>query len=502
MTQSKTLDRDLLLLLALATAKLVFHLFTNGQYGFHRDELATLDDARRLAWGYVAYPPLTPLLGRIELELFGTSLTGFRFLAALAQSVAMVVTGLMARRLGGGRAAMLTAAIAAMLAPISLSASSMFQYVSFDFLWFVLLSYFVIRLIDSGDARWWLAIGVAIGLGALTKYAVAFYVAGVVAGVFLTPLRAHLRSKWLWLGAALSMVIALPNLLWQLRHDFITLDFLKFIHARDVRIGRTDNYWIDQLQVSMNLFLFPLAILGLYVLLFTERGRRYRILGWMAVVPLILFALARGRGYYTGPLYPMLLAAGAAGLQRRLESFGTVPRRVGWGLICLLLLAGAIVVPIVLPLVPINSRYWAFVNENNGDLREEVGWPELTREVARIWNTLDPAERSQAGIYCGNYGEAGAINLYGPAYGLPPVISGINSYWLRGPGNPAPKTVLVVGSNRQGVEEACASVELVGHITNDLGVKNEETEQHPDIYLCRGLRQPLEKMWPRLRSFG
>lgn len=502
LTQAKPLDRDLILLLVLATAKLIFHLCTNGQYGFHRDELATLDDARRLAWGYVAYPPLTPFLGRIELELFGASLTGFRFFAALAQSVAMVVTGLMARRLGGGRAAMLTAAIAAMLAPISLSASSVFQYVSFDFLWFVLLAYFVIRLIDSNDSRWWLAIGAAIGLGALTKYAVAFYVAGVVVGVFLTPLRAQLRSKWLWLGAALSIAIALPNLLWQLRHDFITLDFLTFIHARDVRIGRTDNYWIDQLQVSTNVFVFPLAILGLYVLLFTERGRRYRILGWMAVVPLILFALARGRGYYTGPLYPMLLAAGAAALQRGFDSLGAVPRRVGWGVVCLLLLAGTMAVPLVLPLVPINSRYWSFVNENNGDLREEVGWPELTREVARIWNTLDPAERSQAGIYCGNYGEAGAINLYGPAYGLPPVISGINSYWLRGPGNPSPKIVIVVGSDREGVEEACTSVALVGHITNDLGVKNEETEQHPDIFLCRGMRQPLEKMWPRLRSFG
>jgi 4-amino-4-deoxy-L-arabinose transferase-like glycosyltransferase len=502
MPPSKTLDRDLLLLVALATAKLIFHVLTNGQYGFHRDELATLDDARRLAWGYVAYPPLTPFLARIELELFGTSLAGFRFFAALAQSVAMVVTGLMARRLGGGLAAMLVAALAAMLAPISLSASSMFQYVSFDFLWFVLLSYFVIRLIDSDDGRWWLAIGAAIGLGVLTKYAVVFYVAGVVAGVFLTPLRAQLRGKWLWIGAALSIAVALPNLLWQLQHDFITLDFLNFIHARDVRIGRTDSYWIDQLKVSTNFFSFPLAILGLYVLFFTERARRYRILGWMAVVPLILFALAKGRGYYTGPLYPMLLAAGAADLQRRLDASGTVPRRLAWGGVALLLVAGTIAVPIVLPLVPVNSRYWAFVNEHNGDLSEEVGWPELTREVARIWNTIDPAERRQAGIFCGNYGEAGAINLYGPAYGLPPVISGINSYWLRGPGNPAPKTVLVVGSNREGVEQACTSVQLAGHITNAARVSNEETERHPDIFICRGMRQPLEKMWPKLRSFG
>jgi len=492
MTQSKPVDRDVLLLVCLATLKLLFHLCTNGQYGFHRDELATLDDARHLAWGYVAYPPLTPFLGRIALELFGASLTGFRFLAALAQSVAMVVTGLMARRLGGGRVAMVVAAIAAMLAPISLSASSLFQYVSFDFLWFVLLAYFVIRLIDSNDPRWWVAIGAALGLGALTKYAVAFYVAGLVVGVFVTPLRAHLRSKWLWIGAALSIAIALPNLMWELRHDFITLDFLKFIHARDVRIGRTGSFWIDQFKVSTNLFALPLWVFGLYVL-FTARGRRYRILGWMAVVPVILFALAKGRGYYTGPLYPMLLAAGAAHLQLR---------RIGWAVIALLLLAGTIVVPIVLPLVPIHSRYWDFVNDRNGDLREEIGWPELAREVARIWTTLDPAERAEAGIYCGNYGEAGAINLYGPAYGLPPVISGINSYWLRGPGTPSPKTLVVVGSKREDVEKACAMVELVGHITNSAGVLNEETERHPDIFICRKLRQPIEKMWPKLRSFG
>jgi hypothetical protein len=502
MRRSKPVDRDLLLLLALAALKLLFHLLTNGQYGFHRDELATLSDARHLAWGYVAYPPLTPFLGRIELALFGTSLTGFRFLAALAQSVAMVVTGLMARRFGGGRAAMVLAALAAMLAPISLAASSLFQYVSFDFLWFVLLAYFVIRLVDSNDGRWWLAIGAAIGLGALTKYAVAFYVAGLVAGVLLTPLRAQLRSKWLWIGAALSIVIALPNLLWELQHDFITLDFLKFIHARDVRIGRTGSYWIDQLHVSTNLFVLPLWLLGLYVLLFSMRGRRYRVLGWMAVVPVALFALARGRGYYTGPIYPMLVAAGAADLQRILATTRPAIRRLGWSVAALLLIAGTIVVPIVLPLVPINSRYWVFVNENNGDLREEVGWPELTAEVARIWSSIDPAERAQAGIYCGNYGEAGAIDLYGPAYGLPPVISGINSYWLRGPGDRPPTTLLVVGATRQDLEQACASVQLAGHITNTAGVSNEETERHPDIFVCRQLRQPLAKVWPRLRSFG
>jgi hypothetical protein len=502
MKQGKPFDRDLAILLTLAVAKLLLHVLTNDQYGFHRDELATLDDARHLAWGYVAYPPLTPFLGRIELALFGTSLTGFRFFAALAQSIAMVVTGLMARRLGGGRAAMFVAAIAAMLAPISLSASSLFQYVSFDFLWFVLLAYFVIRLVDSNDGRWWLAIGVAIGLGVLTKYAVAFYVAGLAAGVLLTPLRAQLRSKWLWIGAALSIAIALPNLLWQMQHDFITLDFLKFIHARDVRIGRTDSYWIDQLLVSTNLFALPLWLLGLHTLLVSERGRRYRVLGWMAIVPVALFALAQGRGYYTGPLYPMLLAAGAADLERRLAECRPAIARFGWGTTAVLLLAGTLAVPLVLPVVALDSPHWAFVNENNGDLREEIGWPELTREVARIWNDIEPGERDRTGIFCGNYGEAGAVNLYGPAYGLPPVISGINSYWLRGPGDSPPTTLIVVGADREELEGVCGSLTLAGHVTNEAGVKNEETERHPDIFVCRALRQPLGTIWPRIRSFG
>ena len=162
-------NRDLLLLVALATLKLVFHVFVNTRYGFHRDELATLSDAQHLDWGYVAYPPFTPLVGRIALVLFGTSLSGFRFFAALAQSVAIVVTGLMARQLGGKSSAMFIAAAATAISPISIGASSLFQYVSFDYLWFVLLAYFVILLIRSEDPRWWLAIGVVIGLAIENK---------------------------------------------------------------------------------------------------------------------------------------------------------------------------------------------------------------------------------------------------------------------------------------------------------------------------------------------
>ena len=498
----RTHDRDLWLLVALAAAKLAFHLATNGQYGFHRDELQTLSDARHLDWGFVAYPPLTPFLGRIEWTLFGASLTGFRFFAALSQSVAMVVIGLLARRLGGGRIAMLTAAFAAMLTPVSLAASSRLQYGDFDYLWFVLAAYFLVRRIDSGDARWWLAIGAAVGLGAMSKYTAAFYAAGLAAGVLFTPLRVDLRNRWLWLGVAVTTLLVAPNIVWLARHDFVTFDFLQFIHARDVGAGRADGFWLDQLRVSSNLFTLPLWLLGLYFVCFADGGRPYRVLAWMVVVPFAIFVLAKGRGYYTGSLYPVLYAAGAAALHRWLSSRTLRAQRIAWSGMALLVLAGTCVVPVVLPLVPVNSAAWPFVSEQDGDLREEIGWPELAREVAHAWHTLTPEERAHAGVWGNNYGEAGALELYGPALGLPAPIGPTNSFWLRGPGHPAPSILVVVGLTRDSLSRACGSVELAGHVFNDAGVRNEESVQHPDIFICRNLHPPLEEVWPKLREFG
>ncbi len=435
--------------------------------------------------------------------LFGTSLSGFRLFPALAQSIAFVVTGLMARRLGGGLAAMLVAAFAAALAPVSLSGSALMMYVSFDYLWYVLLAYFVICRIESGDARWWLAIGAAVGLGMMTKYTMAFFAVGVVAGVLCTPWRADLRSRWLWLGAALSFIVFVPHLIWQIRHDFVTLEFLKFIHARDVRIGRADGFFVDQFNnVSTNLFTVPLWVIGLGYACFGARGR-YRILAWMALLPIAIFALAKGRGYYTAPLYPMLFALGAVVLQRWLAARPSASvRRVAWSGVALLLIAATVVVPFVLPLVPVNSAHWAFVNDKNHDFREEFGWPELTREVARIWNGLTPEERAHAGIWGSNYGEAGALELYGPVYGLPQVISAVNSFWLRGPPQPVPQTLIVVGAQRKDLDRPCTTVELAGHTGNDAHVENEETKWHPDIFICRGVREPLDRLWPKLREFG
>ena len=488
------------ILVGLALVRLVLHCATNWQYGFHRDELGLLDDARYLDWGYVSYPPLTPFLGRIALILFGPSLVGVRFFAALAQSMAMVLSGLMTRELGGSRWAQVIAALAAAVAPMSVCMGTMLQYIALDYLWWVLAAYGVIRLLRTENPRWWLAIGAALGFGMMTKYTIIFFIAGIVAGVVFTPARRYLRSRWLWAGAALSVVIFLPNLIWQVRHEFISLTFLQHIHERDVEIGRTGGFFVQQFFVSANLVTLPLWLAGIWFYLVSSR---YRMLGWMFFVPLILFFLARGRFYYMAPAYPMLFAAGAMVWGNWLEKRSKIPARIGRGLTWAALAAGAAFSALtMMPIASINSAGWRLTSKIHDNFTEQIGWPELAQTVAAIYGRLPAAEKPRTAILVGNYGEAGAINLYGRRQGLPEVISGINTYWWRGYGTQPPEIVILVGFSREAAKRFASEVELAGHITNPYGVRNEETKDHPDIFVCRGFKKSWPEFWKNFQRFG
>jgi hypothetical protein len=487
------------LLVYVAMATIIIHLLTGHRYGFHRDELATLDDARHLGWGYVAYPPATPFFARVSLGLFGTSLTGFRFFAVLADAIGIVITGLMARELGGGRGAQMMAACAAI--PFALGAGTLMQYVSFDYLWWVLVSYFVIRLLKSNDPRWWVAVGSAVGFGMLTKYSMVFCVGGIVAGVLLTGLRHQLKSKWLWIGVACSLLIFLPNFIWQVQHSFVSVDFLREIHQRDVRMGRTKDFLSD--QVRLTLFAFPLAMGGLYYYFFSRNGRGFRPLGWMYLTPFVLFLIAQGRGYYLEPAYPLLFAGGSVWAEEWLGAICQNWSRAAWALIWAALgINISVTAAFMLPLAPINSRWWETALTINNDFAEEIGWPELVETVAQVRDSLPEAERRRLGILAGNYGEAGAINLYGPRYGLPTAISGINSFWQRGYGDPPPETLIVVGLSRKFLERNFQSCRVIGYISNPYGVGNEETTRHAEIFVCRGLRQSWPEFWKGFRYYG
>ncbi|MGH9529951.1 MAG: glycosyltransferase family 39 protein, partial [Terriglobales bacterium] len=369
----KFLYADNIVLILLSVLFLAVHVATSGQYGFHRDELATLDDARHLAWGYVAYPPITPLMGRLGLWLFGISLTGIRLFPNIALSAAIVVSGLMARELGGNRRAQILTAFAVAIVPIVVIQGTVLQYVSFDYLGGVLLTYFLIRLTNSENPRWWIAIGAVVGLGMMTKYTMAFFAVCMVVALLLTPLRRHLRSPWLWMGLALSLIIFIPNFIWQWQHGFISLEFLRHIHARDVGQGRTRGFLPGQLFACVNVLLLPLPFMGLW---FYFREQKYRLLGWMFVLTLGLLLVAQARPYYMGPLYPMLMAAGCVVWERWI---GIRPKRsiaiqaVTWTLV----VAGAISsFALFTPVAPINSGLWNATAKIQDNFVEEIGWPE------------------------------------------------------------------------------------------------------------------------------
>jgi hypothetical protein len=494
--------RDTWPLFAVAAARMLVHLLTNSQYGVHRDELATFDDAHYLAWGYVAYPPLTPFIARIAMVLLGYSLPGVRFFGALAQCAAIVVTGLMAREMGGKRFAQVAAALAVAIAPVSILWGALFQYTAFDYLWWVLAAYFTARLLRSEDPRWWLGIGVAVGLGMMTRYTMGFLALGITGGVLLTPARRYLRSPWLWAGVGAAVVIFLPNIVWQARHDFISAEFLRYLHARDVRIGRTSDFLPNQFFVPANVFTVPLWAAGLWYYFATPAGKRFRLLGWMFVIPFLLFALAKGRDYYTAGSYPMLFAGGAVWSEQWLAGLGAARVRLVRGLAWSVFVMGMIMGTLLVPIGSVNSWWWVHVASRIGDFHEEVGWRELVDTVASIRDALPAEDQAGLGILATNYGEAGAVDLYGPSRGLPRAISGVNSYWLRGYGDPPPRTLIVIGLSRSAQEKYFESCQVAGHVTNDYNVKNQETKDHPDIFVCRGLRESWPEFWKDFRYYG
>lgn len=496
---SSSLRRDVGVLLGIAAVVAAAHLLTDNRYGFHRDELQFLSDARHLDWGFVAYPPFTPFVERIGLSIFGLSLVGLRLFSVLAQASAIVVTGLMARDLGGGRLAQVTAAVCVALSALPMFEGTEFQYTSFDYLWWVLAAWFIIRLLKTENPRWWLAIGAVLGVGLMTKYSIVFLIAGILGGLLLTRDRRYFANRWFWAGVALALLIFLPNLVWQMHHGFISYHFLQHIHKRDVGEGRAEGFLRYQFWICANPVTAPLCIAGLIAFL---RERRYRVLGWMYLIPLALFWAGKGRSYYMAAGYPMLMAMGAAWAEQWLASLRRLWRTaIESAFFALLTACGAYACAIIVPLAS-SGPLMKFALSNNGDLREEFGWNDLVATVAAVRNSLSAAQQRSAGILVGNYGEGGAIEILGSRYGLPTPISMTNSAWLRGYPDPPPSTLIVVGFSREDADEAFTSCRLVAHNGNSLGIRNEESQYHPDIFLCGGPRLGWPEFWKDYQSFG
>jgi 4-amino-4-deoxy-L-arabinose transferase-like glycosyltransferase len=479
------------------------HIACSGRYGFHRDELLSYSNAMHLDWCYVVYPPLTAWLARAELTVFGTNLMGYRFLPAVAISMISVLAGLIARAMGGGRRAMLVAAVAAGIAGPVAFAGSFFSYMSFDFLWWVVVAWATVELLRSEDPRWWIAIGAGIGLGLLTKYTIVFLAAGLLGGMLLTPSRRYFRSGWFWCGVAVALVMALPVIVWQFQHHFVALAWMKSIHTRDVSLGRADYFIPKQFWTVTNPVTVPLWCAGLWFLFATRAGKRFRVIGWMYAITLILFAVAKGRDYYMAAAYPMLMAAGAVWGESWIIAKSPRTQRAIARTVWISLTVGAITTfALTLPIAPIPSAWWRIVDATNGNFNMEIGWPELVATVAHVRDSLPAAERSGVRVLASDEGSAGAVNLYGRAYGLGEAISGMNSNWLRGYGDPPPTTVIAVGFKRSELDRIFANCEAAALLSNRYGIQNLTVAGRAEVYVCRDIRQPWPEFWENFQHYG
>lgn len=501
---------DLAWLAGLAAAAFVVLLAAGQQSGVFRDELYYLACAARLDWGYVDHPPLSIALLAAVRAAFGESLLALRAPAALAVAAAVFLTGLIARALGAGRGAQLLAALAMAVAPQSLAMSSFYSMNALELAFWALLQWIAVCLLLGGAPRLWLAFGLVAGLGVLNKYGIGLFAAAVVAGVLCTPQRRQLATPWPWLGGLLAALLVAPHLWWQHVHGWPTREFIANAAAmKNVHLGPLE-FLGAQITLAHPLAA-PLWLAGLLALLAVPRWAALRPLGLAYLVVFAVLVVQGGKAYYLSPIYPMLFAAGAAALER-------AARRRAWRwpvpvAAALLLLSGVALAPMAVPLLPPEAyvRYAAAIGlgpprlerSRQGALPQHMadryGWPELAAAVAQAAARLPPAERARAVVLAGNYGEAGALEYFAAAYGLPRVVSGHNNYWLWGPGEVrADDPVLVVGRSVAELSPYFAHVEQVAVVRCDYCMP---FENDLPIFLARGLRQPLAELWPRLKRF-
>ncbi|MBE0592844.1 MAG: glycosyltransferase family 39 protein, partial [Gemmatimonadales bacterium] len=495
---------------ALLGLKLGAHVVTNlvTPYEFHRDEFLYLAMGTHFRPLHMDFPPLMALLGNAARVFGETSLFAVRIVPALGGTVILLLMLLIVRELGGRRGAMLLAAAALIFNPLFLRSANLFMPVALDQLWWTLGFYAVIRLRNTEDVRWWLVLGAAGGLGLLTKFSILFFGLAVLVGLLLTDQRKALAGPWPWIAILMAVVIGLPSIVGQANLGFPVVGQMEDL--RTVQLQRTTfgEFLSGQVLLGPS---FLLALIGTAGLLAQPALRRHRVAGWIAVTAFVVLAALRGKSYYVGPIYPVLYAAGAVTLQH--VSRARV-RHLAHGIIAGLVIAyGLFSLPFGLPILPPAwmARYaaatgiTAAVTTNKGevlplpqDYGDMLAWRELVEAVARVHHDLPERDRERTVVYGANYGEAGALDFYGPPLGLPTVVSMAGSFYFFGPGDKPGEVMLFVGMEREWVDDACPHAEVATRVTAEWTVEENDVP----VLVCRAPTMTVQEMWARNPEMG
>jgi hypothetical protein len=505
------LTSGMLIVIPIAVAKLLLHCFFNNRYGYFRDEFDYIACGRHLAWGYVDQPPLVPFLTRISMSVLGNSLRSIRFVPALVSSATVVLTAVIAREFGGKRFALVLSAVTILIAPIYLSGGSLLTTNYLEPMLWMGCAYFAILAIKGDDPRYWLWFGVVAGIGMEEKYSIAVFGFGMVAGLLLTSRRRFLFNQWIWLGGLAVLLIFLPNLIWNFQHHWPFVELMRNIRAdgRDVAVS-TFQYFSQQILL-LHPLTAPIWIAGLVALLVSPRLSLYRVLGWSYLVSFAVFVVLKGKNYYLAPIYPMLLAAGAVTIESGIDRW-----RQGWlkpAILVTLLAGGAWLAPLIIPVLPV-KQFISYMNQlpfkvprsEHSHLAavlpqhyaDQFGWQEIVAEVSHAWSRIPEGERGDCGIFAQDYGQAGAIDFFGSRYGLPPALSGHQTYFLWGPHGYSGNCLIVLDDHRARLEKMFETIEYVGSSADN----PYALERQISVFICKGAKfGTLAQIWPRLKRW-
>jgi hypothetical protein len=489
-----------------ALAYVAVQLLVVNLYGYFRDELYYLACGDHLAWGYVDHPPMVALIARFSRTVFGESLLAIRVLSAIAGGATILLTGRLARVLGGDRWAAGLAGVAVAIVPVFLFLFHVLSMNAWDILLWTAVCLVVAQIVAEERPSLWPVAGVLIGLGLETKHSMAFLVFGLGVGVLLTPTRKWLLDRHLWIGAAIAMVMVAPHVWWQIANGWPTIEFVK--NATEQK-----NVPLSPLQfVSEQTQIHPLNIVLLLaglIFFFTAAKGRFRLFGWAYLAIFGLLVTQHGKAYYIAPIYPLMLSAGSVAFAAATAEWTWARRAI----VTSMILGGVVIAPLTLPILPID-RYIRYadslgVKPSSGERHQLAelpqhyadmfGWDEIVATVARVYNTLPPDDQSKAGVFVLNYGDAGAIDLLGPRHGLPKkAISPHNNYYLWGPGSVSGEVLIVVGGKVEDHLESYADVRQVDTIECGYCMP---FENHRPVFILRKPIRPMDVIWRTSKIF-
>ncbi|MFZ5911690.1 MAG: ArnT family glycosyltransferase [Chloroflexota bacterium] len=497
------------LLLGLGLLKLVIHLLTSSTYGIFRDEFYYIAASKRLAFGYVDFPPFIALLTAFIRATLGESLLALHFFPALAGAALVALTGLMARQLGADRFGQGLAALAVLIAPQFLGVTALLTMDPFDTLMWSAAAYILILIFKTDRPKPWLAFGLAAGISLTMKVSFLYFGLAMVIGLLLTPHRKHFRSPWLYLGGLIALAFLLPYLLWNAAHGWPTLEFWRN-YGEKVYQASPPVFLLQQVMIMQPITL-PLWLAGL-AWLFSKKGETYRPLAWIYVILLGIFMLQSAKNYFLAPAYPMLFAAGIVGVEQ-----SVLAGRLGWikstTYAACLVMFGLLTAPMAIPMLPFQAHlaYMRLMGGLNTQseksetsifpqgLADRFGWEEMAETMGEIYHALPPEDQAEACIFTENYGEAAALEFYREKYGLPPVISGHNNYYLWGPQDCTGEVLLFFSlGTPQELQPFFEQVEQAGVFTCQYCMP---FESNSPILLARGMKMPIEQAWPTVKRF-